>query len=179
MIIVIDTSSLLSLVRYYLPFDKDGILFAIIERKIRNGEIIVIDKVGEECKYISKGIILDSIPVLRDKKILTKTDLILPSKKFFTQLEHNFVNGVIRNKLTVAEFELEKGKFLNSADGRLILFCKNSNNSDVVLVSEETTISNDNKTFHKIPTLCKILNLRFMTLPQVLKFIPDLEVIYA
>ena len=43
--VVIDTSSLMSLVRYYLPFDKKSILFEAIKTKIANGEILVIDKI--------------------------------------------------------------------------------------------------------------------------------------
>lgn len=38
--VVIDTNSLLSLIRYYLPFDKNGILFQFIKKKIEIGEII-------------------------------------------------------------------------------------------------------------------------------------------
>jgi hypothetical protein len=56
--VVIDTNSLLSLVRYYLPFDKKGVLFQFIKSKIENGDIIIIDKVLEECTYNSKGLVL-------------------------------------------------------------------------------------------------------------------------
>tara|TARA_B100000614_G_scaffold237985_1_gene236558 strand:- start:461 stop:661 length:201 start_codon:yes stop_codon:yes gene_type:complete len=61
---VIDTNSLLSLVRYYLPFDKKGVLFQFFKNKVEVGEIIIIDKVLEECKYISKGIVLIKIDYL-------------------------------------------------------------------------------------------------------------------
>ena len=55
MIVVIDSSSLVSLSRYYLPFDKNQTLHDFIKLKIESGEIVVIDKVLDECKYISKG----------------------------------------------------------------------------------------------------------------------------
>ncbi len=32
--VIIDTSSLLALVRYYLPFDDDNVLFDLIKEKI-------------------------------------------------------------------------------------------------------------------------------------------------
>jgi hypothetical protein len=51
--VVIDTNSLLSLVRYYLPFDKKGILFKFFKNKIEKGEIIIIDRVFQECTYNS------------------------------------------------------------------------------------------------------------------------------
>jgi hypothetical protein len=65
--VVIDTNSLLSLVRYYLPFDKKGVLFNFIKSKIENGDIIIIDKVLDECKFISKGKVLEKLPYLKIK----------------------------------------------------------------------------------------------------------------
>jgi len=52
--VVIDTSSLLSLVRYYLPFDKNGVLFGLIKSKFASGEIIMLDAVYEESKFIGQ-----------------------------------------------------------------------------------------------------------------------------
>ena len=61
---VIDTNSLLSLVRYYLPFDKNLILYNFLKERIAAGEIIIIDKILEECEYISKGIVLKTLTYL-------------------------------------------------------------------------------------------------------------------
>lgn len=41
--IVIDTNSLLSLVRYYLPFDNENHLNDFFKNKIANGSIVIID----------------------------------------------------------------------------------------------------------------------------------------
>lgn len=49
--VVIDTNSLLSLVRYYLPFDKNGVLNDFFKKKIETGEIIIIDLVLQEFTY--------------------------------------------------------------------------------------------------------------------------------
>jgi hypothetical protein len=73
MTVVIDTNSLLSLVRYYLPFDKNSVLFDFIKTKIQSGEIIIIDKVLEECTYNSKGIVLKKLDYLADKSFLKNT----------------------------------------------------------------------------------------------------------
>ena len=51
MIVVIDTSSLLALVRYYGRFDRDKKMFSFFKSKIEEGEIIIIDEVLNECKY--------------------------------------------------------------------------------------------------------------------------------
>ena len=53
----IDTGSLLSVVRYYLCFDKSKVLYSNFEEKMLNGEYIVIDKVCGECECIAGGLI--------------------------------------------------------------------------------------------------------------------------
>ena len=45
---VIDTTSLVSFVRYYLPFDKADKLKKLLEKKFNSGEMIVLDKVYEK-----------------------------------------------------------------------------------------------------------------------------------
>ena len=90
MIVVIDTSSLLSLVRYYLPFDKNNILFDLIKSKVENGEIIVLDKVFNESSYTAKGVVIEKLDFLKLKKNQVKTTYILPSKKFFNLMENNY-----------------------------------------------------------------------------------------
>ena len=68
--VIIDTSSLLSLVRYYLPFDKYSKLVNYFMKEIENGNIIIIDKVLEQSTYISKGLILNKLTFLTDKNFL-------------------------------------------------------------------------------------------------------------
>lgn len=50
--VVIDTSSLLSLVRYYLPFDTNKKLYDLIKQEIKNHNIIVIDEVLSESSFV-------------------------------------------------------------------------------------------------------------------------------
>ena len=178
--VAIDTNSLLSLVRYYLPFDKKSILFDFIKAKIKDGEIIIIDKILEECEYTSKGLVLNSIDYLTEKaflkahKIPSNTEFILPPApaKFLRQVENQFVNGVQKNRLTPVEFENRKNDFMNSADMKLILFClnlkKDNPSEDIYLITEETEDSNDSKVFKKIPAICRALELETLTLPQMI-----------
>ena len=178
--VVIDTNSLLSLVRYYLPFDKKSVLFDFFKRKIEQGEIIIIDKVIEECTYNSKGIVLKILFYLQDKvfqksaKVPFKTEsLLAPSPaKFLRQVENQFVNTVVRKqrKLTDTEFDNLKDSFLDDADMKQIILCLNliKDGEEVVLVTEETESSNDNKLFKKIPAICKELDIKTMTLPELL-----------
>ncbi len=180
MIVVIDTNSLLSLVRYYLPFDKKGVLFQFFKNKIEIGEIIIVDRVLQQCTYNSKGIVLTTLDYLNDKvflkaaKVPYKTDsLLAPSPaKFLRQVENQFVNTVVRTqrKLTETEFENQKNAFLDDADMKQIILCLNllKEGERVVLVTEETESSNDNKLFKKIPAICKELSIETMTLPELL-----------
>lgn len=46
----------------------------------------------------------------------------------------------------------------------------------MVLVTEETESSNDNKLFKKIPAICKELDIPTMTLPELLKKYDSLDI---
>ncbi len=178
--VVIDTNSLLSLVRYYLPFDKKEMLFQFIKSKLENGDIIIIDKILEECTYISKGLVLEKLPYLTDKAFLKsakapyKTDSILVpnTKQFFHQLNTVFVNHIVKKSqgLSDVEFENRKSAFIESADMKQVILSLNliAKGERVILVTEETESSNDNKLFKKIPAICKELEVETMTLPELL-----------
>lgn len=169
--IVIDTSSLLALVRYYLPFDKGDSLKKFILGRIDAGEIIILDKVFEESKFISKGIIIKELNPPKNKVV--KTVDILPTAKFFNQLENQFCYGVQKNRLNSAEFETEKNKFLDSADAKQILYCiKDKSSLDIdkpILVTEETKTENDSKLFKKLPEICTMLEIEHCNLTTLFK----------
>lgn len=186
--VVLDTNSLLVLVRYYLPFDKEKVLFQFIKSKIADRDIIIIDKVLEECKYISKGLVIEKLPYLKDKIFLKnvkcpyKTDsLIVPNTKhFFHHLNNTFVNQGVKKskKLSETEFEAQKNSFIESADMKqiiLALYLKEKG-KQVILVTEETESSNDNKLFKKIPAICKELKIETMTLPELIARYNDIEI---
>ncbi|MEZ4917815.1 MAG: DUF4411 family protein [Saprospiraceae bacterium] len=174
--VVIDTSSLLSLVRYYLPFDRNKILFNFIKDKIENKEIIVLDAVFEECSYTSRGVVVSTLDYIKSKKNQVNTIDLLPTKKFFNQLENNFINTAVKNRLTDVEFENRKNAFLNSADAKLLLYSQANSSESIIIVSEETEASNDNKSFKKLPAICKFLNLEIITLPQLLERYDEINV---
>ena len=99
--VIIDTCSLLSLVRYYLPFDKQNNLLNFIRSKIEASELIIIDAVYKECQIIAKGIILDTLFYLKDKNFkkdnevpVNTENIIAPSPaKFLRQVDNQFVIG--------------------------------------------------------------------------------------
>ena len=192
--VIIDTCSLLSLVRYYLPFDKQNNLLNFIRSKIEASELIIIDAVYKECQIIAKGIILDTLFYLKDKNFkkdnevpVNTENIIAPSPaKFLRQVDNQFVIGIMKNRLSEAEYENRKEEFMRSADMRMILYYLNlkqqaesqpwqsslfeedTNRKDIIIVTEETQANNDGKLFHKIPKICEILNIPIMTLPELL-----------
>lgn len=176
--IVIDTSSLLSLVRYYLPFDQNEKLFEFFKSKIETGEIIVLDKVFDEAKYLAKGIIIEKLNYLKSKKLHQKTTELLPDKKFFKQLENQFCNASWKNQLEPSEFENRKNAYLESADAKMILFALKEIKSgeDIILVSEESGTNNDNKAFKKIPSICKQLSIEVKTLPDLIVSLQGIDI---
>jgi hypothetical protein len=170
---LIDTSSLSILVRYYIPFDKSGLLKKLFKEKIISGEIILIDKVVEESSFVSKKIIIKTLDYLLDKKLQTNTDNLLPYPKFFNMLENEFANHVQKGKLNEFEFEEEKKRFLNTADIKFILYCleekKKLGIDKTILVTEETVSDNDNKAFKKLPQICQIKDIPYCNIVELLQ----------
>ena len=186
MIVVIDTSSLLALVRYYGRFDKTNKMQSMFKTKIENGEIVVVDEVLNECKGTSKGIVVEQMDYLIDKdwkkefKVPFNTSsLIAPApQRFMNQVDNNF-KAPGAKKLSEELYEVRKREFLESADMKMILYCLNQKyknpDLDIRIVTEETDTPNDNKAFKKIPSICKTLNIKVSTLPEYLDEIEDIK----
>lgn len=168
---IIDTSSLLAFVRYYLPFDKNGTFKSLFNSKYDSGELIVLDKVFEESKFISQGIIIRELPFIEEKSKHINTSSLIPNKKFFNLLENQFCNkDIVRLKgITDVEFEQEKTRFLTTPDANLLLYSLSIKDKSPIIVTEETKTANDNKIFKKIPENCKAIELACCTLPDLLK----------
>lgn len=171
--ILLDTSSLLALVKYYRPFDREGSLKDYIQNKIDTGAILIIDRVFDESKYLSKGMIIKDLEFLQDKKRHYKTDELLPTTKFFNILDNQLCQTIMKNKLSSIEYEQTRNNYLNSADAKLILYCYNESNAlsidSPLLVTEESNAENDNKVFKKLPAICSILNIEQCNLPTLFK----------
>lgn len=167
--IIIDTSSWVALVRYYLPFDSKGDLPSLIKKKITDNEVILLSEVLTECKFQSKGIVVTNLPFI-NKTNSKKTDELIPTKKFYNLLENQFCNQVQKRMLSDVEFENRKQAFLTSADAKIILKAIHYQKSkeDIKIVTEETSTNNDSKVFKKIPVLSNLLNIKCITLPELI-----------
>lgn len=177
---IIDTSSLISLVRYYLPFDKDDKLFNHIKNMVEVGQIIVIDKVVRECGYVSRGIVVNKMPFICLKKSLNTSDVVaLQPKRNFNLVNNQFCRkSLLKNASVedVVKYEQNKKRFTDiEADLSIVLLAEKlaGRNTltpdDITVVSEETRYDSDNKYFKKIPEMCEILNISCSTVSEFLK----------
>ena len=168
---VVDTSSFVALARYYLPFDSSGKLSQLIESRHRSGEIVVLDAINEECRYHAQGLAIKAMPYLAEKNRIISTDKLIPTRKFLNMLENQFCEQTVRTGKGIndAQFEVEKTAYLESGDGRLLLYSALLREDELVVVTEETASANDNKLFKKIPACCKELGIDVVGLPTFIE----------
>lgn len=186
MIAVIDTSSLLSLARYYLPNDKNQVLFNFIKNKLISGELIILDEVLKESSFIAQKQILKSLPFLSDKKFLNQhgigenTDMLIPPapEKFYRMVNHNFAVKNIVAGMPEEEYEALKKHFLDSADCKMIIKCKiiRAGGEECLLITEESMTANDQKAFHKIPKICKMLNIDCCNIQEYFERVEEIKI---
>jgi hypothetical protein len=62
---LVDTSSWLSLAKYFLPFDRNSLLKNVLSKKLEVKEIVIIDKVFDECRGVGQRIVVNSLPFLK------------------------------------------------------------------------------------------------------------------
>lgn len=166
---VIDTSSLVSLVRYYLPFDKEGKLKAFIEERIEAKKLVVLEQVVAECKRQGKGQVVKALPFIDKPKNKTAVTDVPVNKTLFNMIDNNFINGAIAGRLPGAEYQLKRDEFTASADFAMVLYSYSvKDKEEVVVVTEETGYSNDGKPFRKIPGICETIGIRTLSLPLFL-----------
>lgn len=184
MMALMDTSSLMALTRYYIPFDSKKVLFELIEKKITTKEILILDRVHNETAYFGSGVIQQVLPYIKNNSNVVKTKDILPDAKFLSMLENNFCNSLQKSKISDVEFESEKKKYIEvDADIKLILFglkeCRNTSIDKLVVVTEESRANNDGKVFKKIPAICDTLGIETCTISEYLNIHLKVEINYS
>lgn len=177
---LMDTSSLISLARYYLEFENDK-LIELFKGKFQSGEFVLLDAVYLECKRTAKGIGLEKLPFLMEKaflkacKIPEDTEFLIPSKQkqFYHFVLNDFTNPSVKRSISKDQFEILKEGFFKSADFKLVLRAWNGEHMDdhrkCCIVTEETLTPNDHKLYRKIPKMCDLAGLAVMNLRDLLK----------
>lgn len=60
-----DTCSLIALVRYYLPFDKNNALRDFVYSGFESKEFLMLKQIKDECEYIAKDLVFKELPKLK------------------------------------------------------------------------------------------------------------------
>ncbi len=168
---IIDTSTWISLVKYYKPFDSSSVIYDFFRKKVENGDFIILSEVSVECSFVAKKIVVNELDFISEKKLITKTTDLIPTKTFYNLLENQFCNQSQKRRLDEVEIENLTNKYLRDADSKIILKAiqLEKNNESAFIVTEETSANNDNKLFKKIPAICSIIDLNCIGLPELLE----------
>lgn len=162
-----DTCSLIALVRYYIPFDSQSKLGDFIHKGFETKEFIMLEQVKNECKQVSKGLVFQKLPQLKDIKSIKFNEVI--TNKIHRLIDNNFiVSKSQKDRLESVEYESHKNRFINSADFNLI-YCAMKNKDKYTIITEETATNNDNKLFKKIPLICEIQGIKCISISQLLQ----------
>ena len=160
-----DTCSLIALVRYYLPFDINGKLKDFIYKGFTNKEFIMLKQVKDECEKVSGGLVFNELPQIKTIKSINFGEVA--TDKIHRLIDNNFIISQSQiNRLESGEYEIQKQKFIESADFNLI-YCAMKNNHTII--TEETPANNNNKLFKKIPTICEMQGIRCESISQLLQ----------
>ena len=104
----------------------------------------------------------------KPKNITAVADVPI-NKRLFNMIDNNFINGSVAGLLPEAEYQFERDKFMKTADFAIILYADSiKEKEDVVIVTEETSFSNDGKPFKKIPGICDTIGVKTLNLPSFL-----------
>lgn len=178
---VADTSSLVAMARYYHPFDTVDSLNAYLLSEIRNGSLVILDKVLTESKYVSQGLAYSSFMCLHEKSIAVSTDELTPKRAFYNMVDNNFVDRIMK-KMKFADDEVgylnEREAFLNGTDCSIIIYAMNNgtNIDPIQILTEENPNQNDGKLFKKIPSICGQLGIMTVNAVDFLKQTDSLSI---
>ena len=168
---LIDTSSILSLFRYYAHFDTNGELESYLKFLLKSDRLIILQKVYYEYKNLKKRLekeeatkIYASITESGQKR---KEDIVI-TKKIHNKLENNWVRKPQVSRLLKNEYRAQLDEWIHSADAQLIAHAIEDHNNIIVTEETETEADNDRKIVTKIPRICKIEKLTCYSLPQML-----------
>lgn len=179
---IIDTSSWISLIRYYKPFDSGSVIYDFFKRKIENNEFIILNEVSEECSYFSQGMVVKELDFIKDKRFITKPLTLESTKKFYNLLDNQFCNTFQKRSLEDFEIEQLTDQFVKSADAKIITTAMtlSKQGKHVVVITEETIGNNDNKLFKKIPSMCSALDIDCIKLPELIsRFNKEIAIIVS
>lgn len=173
---LVDSSSLVSLVRYYHPFDQGKRLMDSVHRNFEDNNWLLLNSVRDEIKRIAEGIVVNKYQFLGEEEEEEERNKIKPLPEIIATMEqqkhidNNWVVDSVKDKLKPEEYSNERQGQVIGADFQLILTAMTAKNKKMyTIVTEETETPNDNKLFKKIPIICKQEEIDYITLPELLR----------
>ena len=160
---LIDSNSLLFLVRDLLPLDKENLLYDFVKEKFENNELCLLESVYKEIEYLRQGVIIEKLSFLRT--IDKQNNLILTTKEH-SIVDNNWIVKIQKDKLKDEDYSSQKKDFIEKADCQLVVYAQREK-EDIFIITEESGHQNDGKVFKKIPSICKaltpIIHCQFLT----------------
>ncbi len=176
---LIDTSSLVSLARYYSPFDDRRILYNFMLSSIKKERFIILEAVLDEVNLVAGRIVVRELSFLRRNQVRNQ---IYPARiignvnveppELHRRINETWFYRDRKNDLIDAEgweaFNSEKNELIAKADFQLILHAL-QNRSSYTIVTEETDRPNDGKLEKKIPRICRQERIECINIPALLR----------
>jgi len=165
---IIDTSSLVAIARYYLSIKDEAILLQFLENKFRSGELVLLNTIHSEASRKQKGLVTSRMSFLNDSALRIKDAELVPSapRKFSNQMDNNFCVPLKKKMLSDDVYSIQKEAYLQSGDGKIIVYALNHIDKSPIVITEETPQSNDGKLFRKIPFICDFLKIPHMSVAE-------------
>lgn len=160
-----DTSSLISLVQYYLPFDIDRRLRNFLSKGFEKKEFILLAVVKDECKNVRQGLVFKEF--IKDSIKATPFDEVI-TEKLHREIDNNFIASMAKKKqLDEQQYNSQKQEFIKSADFQLIHYAMLK--KQCTIITEESLTSNDNKLFKKIPKIAQQKSIKYLNLAEFIQ----------
>lgn len=161
---------------YNYPLDKDGQLYSFLEEAFSRKDLMLLDVILDESKRTSKGIAVEKMPFLKDKKLVIPTKDLFPCapERFSNMIDNNFCVRLKKQELTEEEYIEQKEEYLKTGDAKIIIYALNVRHSDAIhleemqVMTEETRQQNDGKLFKKLPLLCEQIGIGTLTVSEYL-----------
>ena len=165
---IIDANVLLNLVRYYLPFDGDKIVYRFFQNQFDQGNFILCQAIYKECKMVAKGEAIKGLPFLDD---VERQGIITATPEHHQKLS-TWESGRATNINNINKESLKK-EFLESGDFNMIACALEDKFRDIV--TDETKSPNDKKAYMKIPAICEKEAIDCISLPDLLLKCVDIK----
>ena len=134
--------------------------------------------VSEEIQHVQKKLVVANYPFLKKDNLKSSAIKTAPIIELITRKQHSKMDShwavqAVKNKITSnsnsdIDYIKLKASFIESADAQLILTAL-ADKDNLIIITEESSVANDDKVFKKIPMICQMEDIPCINLPALLK----------